>query len=210
WPTEPAVIVPAVVSGTIYLRGWATLAGRMPNRFSSGRAIAFTTGLVITLLTLSAPVDALSRQPLQAHMIQHLLLMVVVPQLLWIGAPVAPMLLGLPKPVRRVVAAGLAWSPVRRLIRMLTHPALSWVAFVIAFWAWHVPDLYDLALRSHFWHHVEHACFFATALLFWRPVILPWPARAFWPRWTMIPYVVLADVQNNVLAAILTFSDRVV
>src|SRR5262249_25601362 len=119
WPTEPAVIVPVVVSGAIYLRGGATLAGRMPNRFGPGRAIAFMTGLVVALLTLSAPVDALSRQHLQAHMIQHLLLMVVVPQLLWIGAPVAPMLLGLPQPVRRVVAAGLAWSPVRRLIRML-------------------------------------------------------------------------------------------
>src|SRR5260370_13237228 len=54
-------------------------------------------------------------------------------------------------------------------------------------WAWHVPALYDLALRSDAWHHVEHASFFATALLFWRPVILPWPSRASWPRWAMIP-----------------------
>src|SRR5262249_39385471 len=106
WPAEPAVIVPAGVSGTLYLRGWATLAGRMPNRFGPGRAIAFMTGLIITLLALSAPMDALSREHLQAHMIQHLLLMVVVPPLLWIGAPVGPMLVGLPTPVRRAVAAG--------------------------------------------------------------------------------------------------------
>jgi putative membrane protein len=49
-----------------------------------------------------------------------------------------------------------------------------------------------------------------TALLFWRPVILPWPAGSSWPRWAMIPYLVLADLQNSVLAAILTFSDRVI
>ena len=47
-------------------------------------------------------------------------------------------------------------------------------------------------------------------LLFWRPVILAWPARSPWPRWAMIPYLVLADLQNSVLAAILTFSDRVI
>ena len=63
----------------------------------------------------------------------------------------------------------------------------GWGSFAIAFWAWHTPWLYDLAPRSHGWHHVEHTCFFATAMLFWRPVILAWPARSPWPRWTMIP-----------------------
>src|SRR5260370_14764304 len=47
-------------------------------------------------------------------------------------------------------------------------------------------------------------------MVFWRPVILAWPARSPWPRWTMIPYLLLADLQNTVLAAILTFSDRVI
>jgi cytochrome c oxidase assembly factor CtaG len=47
-------------------------------------------------------------------------------------------------------------------------------------------------------------------MVFWRPVILAWPARSPWPRWTLIPYLLLADVQNTALAAILTFSDRVI
>ena len=42
----------------------------------------------------------------------------------------------------------------------------AWIAFALAFWVWHVPALYDLALRSEVWHHVQHACFFATGLLF--------------------------------------------
>ena len=50
-----------------------------------------------------------------------------------------------------------------------------------------------------------------TAMLFWRPVILPWPARSPWPRWAMIPYLApRRDFQNTVLAAILTISDRVI
>ena len=73
-----------------------------------------------------------------------------------------------------------------------------------------VRALYGLGLGSDSWHHVQHACFFATALLFWRPVILPWPARPSWPRWAVIPYLALAELQNSTLAAILTFAERVI
>jgi cytochrome c oxidase assembly factor CtaG len=99
---------------------------------------------------------------------------------------------------------------VRRLTAVVGHPAFAWVAFIVAFWFWHLPALYDLALGSDAWHHVEHFCFLATALLYWRPVILAWPARSPWPRWTMIPYLVLGEFQNTALSAILAFSDRVI
>ena len=207
---EPLVLVPAVVAAALYLRGWTTLSRRMPERFGRRQAIVFLVGLGTVLLASSALLDSSGHRLLWAHMIQHLLLMVVAPPLLWMGAPVAPVLLGLPRSVRGAVARGLAWRRIRRLSAWLTHPAASWIAFVIAFWGWHVPALYELALESDFWHHVEHACFLGAALLFWRPVILPWPARSPWPRWAMIPYLVLADFQNSVLAAIFTFGDRVI
>jgi cytochrome c oxidase assembly factor CtaG len=199
-----------VAAATLYVRGWATLARRMPERFGAGRLIAMMAGLATVVVALSSPLDALGHQLLLAHMIQHLLLMAVAPPLLWMGAPVAPMLLGLPRPIRRTVAIGLASKPLRQLTHVLTDPRVSWIAFVIAFWAWHIPALYDRGLGSDSWHHVQHACFFATALLFWRPVILPWPARSPWPRWAMIPYLALAELQNSTLAAILTFADRVI
>jgi len=207
---EPLVLVPAVVAAALYLRGWTTLSRRMPERFGPRQAIVFLIGLGTVLLASSALLDSSGHRFLWAHMIQHLLLMVVAPPLLWMGAPVAPLLLGLPRTVRGAVARGLAWRPIRQLSAWVTHPAASWIAFVIAFWGWHVPALYELALESDFWHHVEHACFLGAALLFWRPVILPWPARSPWPRWAMIPYLVLADLQNSVLAAIFTFGDRVI
>ena len=210
WTVEPAVIVPVVTAATLYVRGWTPLAHRMPERFGAGRLIAVMAGLATVILALSSPLDALGHHLLLAHMIQHLLLMAVAPPLLWMGAPVAPILLGLPRPIRRRVAIVLASNPLRRVTHVLADPRVSWVAFVIAFWAWHVPALYDRSLRSDSWHHVQHACFFATGLLFWRPVILPWPAGSSWPRWAMIPYLVLAELQNSTLAAILTFSDRVI
>jgi cytochrome c oxidase assembly factor CtaG len=182
----------------------------MPERFGAGRAAAFAAGLGVVLLALCSPIDALGHRLLQAHMVQHLLLMVVAPPLLWLGAPVAPLLAGLPLRARRAVASVLATGPVRWLSRVLTEPRVAWVSFVVAFWAWHVPALYDVALRSDVWHHVEHACFFLTALLFWHPVILAWPARQAWPRWGMIVYLLLAEAQATLLSAILTFSDRVI
>jgi cytochrome c oxidase assembly factor CtaG len=72
-----------------------------------------------------------------------------------------------------------------------------------------MPGPYELALRSETYHYLEHACFFGSALLFWRNVIEPWPSRSLWPRWSMIPYLALADIQNTALCALLTFSDRI-
>ncbi len=209
WTFNALAVLP-MLAVTLYLRGWETLSRRMPDRFGPGRPIAFVAGLASIVCALSWPVDALSPLLLQAHMTQHLLLMVVAPPLLWMGAPVAPLLCGLPRSIRRTVTIALGRPWVRRLSHALADPRVGWVAVVVAFWARHVPALYELALRSEVWHGVEHACFFTTAMLFWRPVILPWPASSSWPRWAMIPYLVLADLQNSALAAILTFSDRVI
>ncbi|PYO03571.1 MAG: cytochrome c oxidase assembly protein [Candidatus Rokuibacteriota bacterium] len=194
----------------MYIGGWTQASSQMPERFAPRHLAAFLAGLTAVAVALISPLDALARNLLVAHMGQHILLMLVAPPLLWLGAPVAPLLLGLPRPIRRAVAMGLAVTSVRRLIEVGGHPVVSWLSFSLAFWVWHVPALYDLALNSDAWHHAEHACFFATALCFWRPVILAWPARSVWPRWAMIPYLVLAEAQNTALAAILTFSDRVI
>jgi len=210
WPVEPSVGIPALITGAVYLRGWNRLRRRVPHRLQGRHAVFFTAGLAVLVLALARPVEPLAERWLSAHMIQHMLLMVVVAPLLWMGAPVAPLLVGLPRPIRRAVLR-LANGPTgRALMRWILHPSVGWIAFALGFWVWHAPALYDLAVESHLWHHVEHACFLGTALLFWRPVILPWPARATWPRWTMIPYLGLAMFQSVPLAAILTFSDRLI
>lgn len=204
------VLATLFVAVAIYARGWSELSRRMPLRFGVGRLAAFVGGLAVIAVALASPLDALAGELLSAHMVQHQLLMMLAPPLLWLGAPTAPMLVGLPPRIRRWVAAVLAARFVRSVAHVLSPPLVGWVSFSVAFWGWHAPLLYDLALRSHGWHHVEHICFFATAMLFWRPVILAWPARSPGPRWTMIPYLLLADVQNTVLAAILTLSDRII
>lgn len=205
---EPLVVVPLLTAAALYLAGWLRASRRLPARFDGRRLGVFLAGIAAVGAAVISPLDELAPRLLLAHMSQHLLLMLVAPPLLWLGAPVAPLLLGLPQPVRRAVATTLAAPPVRRLADAIAHPVVAWIAFSLTFWVWHVPAFYDLALHSDAWHHVQHACFFTAALLFWRPVIAAWPARAVWPRWAMIPYLVLAEAQNTILAAILTFWDR--
>ncbi len=207
-PWLPATAL--LITAWIYLRGWRLLHRQVPLRFPRWRAMCFLGGLLAIFVSMSSPLDAFASFLLLSHMAQHLLLTMVAPPLLWLGAPQLPMLRGLPR--RFVVTAitpFILWPLMKKAVHTVTHPAVCWSLFVTSNVVWHIPALYEVALRSEAWHNIEHASFLGTALLFWWPVIQPWPSRARWPRWTMIPYLLLADLQNTALAAFLSFQDRV-
>jgi cytochrome c oxidase assembly factor CtaG len=148
---------------------------------------------------------------LQVHMAQHMLLMFVAPPLIWLGAPQIPLMRGLPATVaKRIMPPLLKSAILRKTMDCLANPAVCWIALSAATWMWHAPGPYQLALRSERWHELEHWCFLTSALLFWWPVVQPWPSHPRWPRWTMVPYLLLADVQNTALSALLTFCGRVI
>src|SRR5262249_18364668 len=96
WPVEPSVAIPAALTAVVYLRGWNRLRRTLPRRIRGSYAVIFLASLATLLLALSSPVERLAEQWLSAHMVQHMLLMVVVAPLFWMGAPVAPLLVGLP------------------------------------------------------------------------------------------------------------------
>jgi cytochrome c oxidase assembly factor CtaG len=143
-------------------------------------------------------------------MVQPLLLMAVVPPVVLLGAPALPMLHGLPQwLVRHAIGPLLRWIPVQRLGHFLAHPAVCWIAASIALIGWHIPSAFDLALDSETWHEVEHACFLCTSLMFWWPVIQPFPSEPVWPRWTIPLYLFFGMMPGGALGAFLCFSDRV-
>jgi cytochrome c oxidase assembly factor CtaG len=210
WPWDPWLLVGLVLSGAIYTRGWCFLRRRDQHRWHAGKLVAFVSGLSAIFLALASPIEPFAYFFLQVHMLQHLLLLMAAPALLWLGAPMFPLLRGLPQPIRVYWIAPLLRSPlVRGAFTRLTHPVAAWLVFVAATWFWHLPRFYDLALRSDGWHYVQHASFLASALVFWYPVVRPYPSRPGQSVWMLIPYLILADVQNTVLSALLTFSDRV-
>jgi preprotein translocase subunit SecG len=136
--------------------------------------------------------------------------MMVAPPLLLLGAPLIPLVRGLPILAAREFAGPfLNWPLAQRVGRVLVHPVFTLLLMGAMMLGWHVPGPYELALSSSSWHQFEHACFLFASLLFWWPVVQPWPSVARWPRWSMMPYLLIGDLQNTILSAILVFSDRV-
>ena len=175
------------------------------------RLLAFAGGLVTLAVALWSPLDAAGQLLLSAHMSQHLLLSMVAPPLLLLGWPFMPLLHGLP----RWIGVGLlgpivGWPALRRFAARLVHPPVAWPLAIVATWAWHLPPAYEWALTGEGPHALEHACFLWTGVMFWWPVVQPWPWRGAWPRWSMAFYLLLADVANTVVAALLAFSTGVV
>jgi len=209
WPYDPWLLAGLLLLGGIYCRGWFILRRREPRRWPSGRLTAFLGALTAIFVALASPLEPFASLLLQVHMAQHLLLTMVAPPLFWLGQPMVPLLRGLPEPVRTYWAAPLLRvRPLRRGFRGLTHPLVALPVFVGSTWLWHTSALYEAALRSTGWHYVQHASFLSTALLFWFPVVRPYPSRPRWSPWLIFPYLILADVQNTILSALLTFSDR--
>jgi cytochrome c oxidase assembly factor CtaG/polyferredoxin len=210
WPFDPWLLAGLALTAVLYCRGWRLLHRRDPERWSSHQPAFFLSGLVVLFLALASPIEPFAVLLLQVHMLQHLLLMMAAAPLLWLGAPFFPLLRGLPRPIRTVWIGPLFRLPwLRRFCEWLTHPLMAWPLYVAATWLWHVPGLYALALRSDAWHYLQHLTFLGTALLFWYPVIRPYPARPRWSLWLLLPYLLLADVQNTALSALFTFSSTI-
>lgn len=210
WSFDPWLLAAITLTGGVYVRGWLALHRRDARRWHTGRLAAFVGGLMAIVLALASPIEPFAGLLLQVHMLQHLLLMMAAPPLLWLGWPLFPLLRGLPIPVRTYWVAPLFRSPtLRYAFGRLTHPLSALVLFCGMTWLWHAPAVYDAALRSPDLHYLQHVCFLGSALVFWYPVVRPYPSRPAWSIWLLFPYLILADVSNTVLSALLTFSDHV-
>jgi len=210
WSLPPVATFTLALSAVVYTRGWWLLRRAGVPFVPPRKAVAFLSGLLTVWIALASPIDAVNELLLSAHMLQHMLLMMVAPPLILLGAPLVPMVRGLPGFVARNVAGPiLNWPAAARIGHALTNPVAGLLFMGVVMFAWHLPSLYELALASESWHEVEHATFLVASLIFWWPVVLPWPGRGQWPRWAMVPYLLVADLQNTVLSAILAFSDRV-
>jgi len=207
WPLWPAVGI--VVAGALYLRGWLVLQRTRARELPRWRAVCFFGGLLALWIALASPIDALDDFLLSAHMLQHFMLMSVAPPLLVLGAPLVPMLRGLPRWLIRGLRPVFASRVVHKVGHVLVHPVFAWLVMNVAYLGWHVPQAFELTLRSEAWHNTEHMCFLFTSIAFWWVIVEPWPSKRRWSRWMVIPYLLTADVVNTILSAVLTFSGKV-
>jgi putative membrane protein len=210
WSLPLAPLITLSIALVLYVCGWSVARVTRGRELPAWRAACFVAGIVALWIALASPIDALDNYLLAAHMMQHFILMSIAPPLIVLGAPVVPMLRGMPRFLIRGLLRPLFRAGWIRVVgRAVTHPVFAWMAMNVAYLGWHVPAAFELTFQSERIHECEHACFFATSLMFWWVVLRPWPARVRWPRWTMIPYLLSADVVNTVLSATLAFSGRV-
>jgi cytochrome c oxidase assembly factor CtaG len=200
WRFDPLTL--AILSTAALSYGyWARVAG-----FRRHRARYFYAGLIVLFVALVSPVDGYADRLLSVHMVQHLLLTLVAPPLLLLGAPVTLALQASSDRFRKGVVLPLLRS---RGIKLLSHPAVGWVAFAAVLWGSHFSPLYEAALRSRGLHALEHAAYLGSALLFWWPVVGkdPSPTRLSPPA--RLLYLFLAMPQMTFLGLAIYGSDRV-
>jgi putative membrane protein len=211
WSAPIGVDVSLGLAAVVYANGWNRLRIVFAHQFPFWRLAAFFAGVAAVWTAIGSPLEALDDVSLTVHMMQHLLLSAIAPPLILLGAPALPLLRGLPQSVARKVVSPLLRLPlVRRLGSLISNPAVCWVVATLALVGWHVPSLFELALRWDWLHKLEHASFFGAGLMFWWPVVRPWPSTPTWPRWTIPLYLFSATMPCDVLSGFLTFCDRII
>ncbi len=225
WDWRLEVVLILVIAGVFYTYGWRRMralrsgvkraaglpAGVERGRLATGeRLTAYLGGLVILGLALMSPIDVLASQFFFMHMIQHLLLVMIVPPLLWLARPLPFVMWGLPVKARREVGGLLnRQSAFRRRLRTLTAPGIVWMLFVTAVLGWHDPNAYQAALRDEFVHDVEHLSFFVTGMLFWWHITYAAPyIHKRLARGARIAYVLSAVPVNMAAGAVIAFSGQ--
>ncbi len=175
------------------------------------RTLLFLLGLAALIASLASPIDTIAEDLFSIHMLQHMLLLVVASPLLLLGAPVRPLLRGLPLAVRRTVIRAIAGNTAfQALLHVVRRPLVAAALYVVGLYAWHVPALYGAALDHPAVHVFEHLWFLTAALIFWSVVIDPVPFRATLPYAARIPFLLIVGAaQNTILGGLLAFSDRV-
>ena len=199
---DPLVILGITLSAVVYWRGTRAV------RLETWRVWSFYAGLLVIAAALISPLATLAEQLFLAHMIQHLLLIMVGVPLMLLGAPSVPLARGLPREIRTVYFVPLARSRfVHAIARLLRNPIVALGTYVVLLTAWHVPPLYDAAVENAVIHALEHFTFIAIAIVFWLQVIDPLPFRSPLSYPLRIVYLFVATAHNTALGGILAFAD---
>lgn len=178
WSLDPFWLPLAAIALVAYVRAFRAAAGR----HQAWRLCAFLAGVLLVLVAVVTPLEHLGNQALWVNFTGFLLLTMVAPPLILLGAPLtlAFRVLG-PKGRARLRQATRG-----RLVRFLTFPVLTWVLFAVVTYIWQFTALTDRAAVNPLLRDFQQATLLLAGLLFWAPALavdpLPWrlayPLRA--------------------------------
>jgi putative membrane protein len=179
WDWEPSVVIGCAALLACYLA--------VVRKRSLVRMPFFLAGVVLLLLDLVSPIDALAdRYLFSAHIVQHFLLALVIPPLLLLGTP------------------SFELGAISKLERIVGQPPVSWLLGVGTMLVWHIPALFNAALTNDGLHIFQHLSFLVTGTIFWWPILGPLQDRHLAPL-AAVAYLFSACACCSLLGAFLTF-----
>jgi putative membrane protein len=196
WTLDPLQLAPVVLAVAAYAMRARTLRNR-GTPMAGHRIILFALGIALLLLAFASPIAAIGERELFSfHMLQHVLIGDLAPLCLLAGAS-GPML----RPL-------LALRPVERL-RVLANPLVALPLWAANLYLWHVPFLYEAAVRHSAVHALEHACFFTAGVVVWLPVLETLPAPEWFGTGPKLAYIACVRVVETVLGNVFVWSGAV-
>ena len=200
WHTEPFLLLSLLACSWIYTlltgpfrKNWL----RREDTHRILRACAFHSGILLIYVAVGSPIDQLAEDYLFfVHMIQHMMLVYMIPPLLFLG-----------------VSSDLSDYLLRKLslkpyLSFFCHPVVAGLFFSIVYTVWHIPLLYEAALYSKPIHILEHATMFLTAAFMWWPFLSPKESVIKKPSYGIrILYAFLLMVAQLPVFAFLSFSN---
>jgi putative membrane protein len=207
WNPEPLPVIALMIISFAYTGGIVRLRGRVKRGgiVTASRIAAMFIGIATLAAALASPLDALADRMLSAHMVQHLLLMMVAaPALVW-ARPTLALIWVFPRGVRQTL--GRAWNAIAApwIAPTLQRPATAWILFCGSLAFWHLPLMYRWALESESRHALMHLSFLGAGMLFWSIVIEPAGKRRLDLGRTIL-FVFSAAVIAGLPGAVLTFA----
>jgi putative membrane protein len=200
WNLAPSILVMLISQVVLY--GYLIHVARQDGHWGSvvrrSHVAYFALGLTLMGAALLTPIDSLSNKALfSAHMVQHILLMLLAPACLLLGTP------------RYWVLALYDLPVLKRILPVVTHPLFTLIAFNAVMWLWHVPALYEGALQNPSAHIVEHLMFMGAGVLMWLPIIQATPPQHPLSYPAQMAYLFACMVSSSILGAIFTFAPTV-
>lgn len=209
WNTNPLPTLLLLLAANLYLTGLSRWE-RPSHPVRLWQKVCFFLGLFTLFIALQSPIDALAEHLFSFHQLQHIMIRMFAPLLIFLGAPLTPMLRGLPRwallgVVRPLVRNSLA----RRAYYFITNPIFTTVVFLTVLFIWQMPAPHNAALRSGALHEFMHFTMLASGFLFWWLVVDPKPHRSRLHYGLRMLYLGLIVIPNTLLGAAITFSDHV-
>ena len=206
WNVNPLPTILLLLAAYLYVNGLQNWE-RPSHPVNHWQKASFFAGLFLMFIALQSPLDPLSDHLLSFHQVQHFILRMMAPLLILLGAPLTPMLRGLPPWALRGLVRPLCRNRyARQAYHRLTNPIVTTGIFLGSLYLWQFPGAFNLALRNDEIHALMHLTMSGSGFLFWWVVIDPKPHHSRLHYGLRVLYLGLIVLPNTVLGAAITFS----